>query len=163
MIELTTQIHETLESYALPDSSTTYFAKVFKGEPLALMPSNGQALARWHVKSVGPAPEGPRVVSGAMMRTAVFGVVCVWPLTASEGKARGIEDDIAAVCADLPPRLCVPALTASDYTVGGVPVSTITIEDLSPVDVGLPVNNPQAEGFARLFQFDIHARLLEES
>jgi hypothetical protein len=159
--EFTTALHGILQEYTLADSAAPYFAKVFKGEPNALTPT-GQALARWRVKSIGPAPEGPRVLTGEMMRTAVFNVMCVWPLTAMEGRQQGIEDEITEVCVSLPQCLCVPALTAADYTIAGIPVSTITIEDISPVEAGFPVSNPES-ALARLFQFDVHVRLLEES
>lgn len=160
MIEFTVKLHDVLSGYVLPGATTPYFARVFKGEPNSLMPTS-QAMARWRVKSISVPPEGPRVISGLMMRTAVFGVMCVWPLSATEEAQGRMEDEITTVAVDLPPLLCVPALDASEYTVGGVPVSALTVEDIQPIEPGFATVN--AETMYRLFSFDVHARLLEES
>lgn len=161
MGELTLALDALLKAYQVPDGSTPYFTAVFKGEPLNLMPSGGQAMARWKVDRVQNPPEGPRVLSGQMMRTAVFKVFCYWPLSPMQGKQTGTEDDITAVMVDLPPRCAVPNLTAADYTLGGLGIAAITVEDIEPVTRELPT--PDAVAECRVFQFDIHARLLEAS
>jgi hypothetical protein len=159
MAEFTTTLHETLQNYTLPGASSSYFAKVFKGNPGALMPT-GRPLARWLVASVGEPPEGPRTM-GNVMRVAVFRVFCYWPLSGAEGSTQDTEDDILRVMVDLPPQLIDPTLTSSEYTVAGITVRALTLESVQPRELDFPPGSQDAQ--VNVFQFDIHARLLEES
>jgi hypothetical protein len=157
--ELGRTIQTTLEEYTLPGVAPAYFAKVFRGEPLALTPSS-RALARWHVLRAQPPPEGPRVLNNNRMTAIVYGIHCYWPLTPSEEAQGTQEDDIATVLIDLPNRFI--DLTASDYTIGGYPVAGITVEDPSLVERVVPfADSGQAE--MRTIHFELHARVLEAS
>ena len=159
MPEFTTTLHETLQGYTLPDGSRPYFAKVFKGEPGALMPTGGP-MARWRVSRIQEPPEGPRTLSGLVMREMVFSAFCYWPLSATEAATDMTEDNIATVMVDLPPRFIRPALTDA-YTIGGVPVTTLTLDGNPVTQADFPTLNSEVQ--VRVFQFDILARLLEES
>lgn len=154
--ELGLTIQETLAEYQIPDGVTPYFAKVFKGEPEALMPT-GNPLARWHVVRSQPPPEGVRNLKGDRMTTVVYAIHCYWPLSALEESRESREDDIATVLIDLPNAFI--ALTATDYTIGGYPVALLTVEDVSPVDRAFPF--PQSERECRILTFELHARVLE--
>ncbi len=157
--ELGLTIQSTLVGYTLPGASVSYFTKVFKGEPEALMPTGGQALARWHVIRSQPPPEGVRNLRGDRMSTVVYGINCYWPLTPSEEKRGSDEDDIAMVLLDLPNDFI--ALTASTYTIGGYPVALLTVEDISGIERASPF--PTAANDCRILSFELHARVLEAS
>lgn len=155
--ELGLTIQSTLAAYKLPGASANYFAKVFKGEPSALMPTAGQALARWHVAESRVPPEGPRVISGSRMVELVYLINCYWPLSGAEGAQQSQEDDIATVLIDLPNDFI--ALTAANYTIGGYAVSALTVEDTTTVERATPFPNSESE--MRVAQFELHARVLE--
>jgi hypothetical protein len=157
--EFTTTLHETLQNYTLPGASSTYFTKVFKGNPGALMPTS-RPLARWLVASVGEPPEGPRTM-GNVMRVAVFRVFCYWPLSGAEGSTQDTEDDILRVMVDLPPQLIDPTLDHTDFTVADLPVAALTLENVQPRELDFPPGSQEVQ--VNVFQFEIHARLLEES
>lgn len=156
--EFTAMLHQRLQEYVLPGGDAPYFAKVFKGEPEALMPSNAP-LCRWHVTRSETPPEGPRVLSGNRMTAAVFQVHCYWPLSASEERRESQEDDIAIVLIDLPNEFI--GLTAADYTIGGYPLAAITVEDITPVERDTPF--PMSDRDMRILTFEVHARILEAS
>lgn len=156
MAEFTTALQDTLEAFTVAGAQSPYFAKVFKGEVPSLMPTP-RPLARWRIDRVQAAPEGPRVISNQMMRTVVFTVYCYWPHVALAGSEQ-LEDDIATVAVTLPPA--INALVAASYTLGGVQVSAITVEDTSPITVDFPTERAEAQ--LRIFQFEVHVRLLEE-
>lgn len=155
--ELSLTIHSTLQAYTLPGASSAYFAKVFKGEPEALTPTTGGAVARWHVVRTQPPPEGVRNLKGDRMTAMVFQIHVYWPLTAIEGAQQSQEDDIATVLIDLPNEFI--ALTAANYTIGGYPVALLTVEDVSPVERQTPFINSDRE--MRILQIELHARVLE--
>jgi hypothetical protein len=158
--ELGRTIQQTLEEYTLPGVSSPYFAKVFRGEPQALMPTN-RALARWHVIRSQVPPEGARVLTGARQVVIVYLLNCYWPLSASEDTQGTQEDDIATVLIDLPNRFI--DLTATDYTIGGYPVALLTVEDTSEVQRVIPFPDSNTLAEMRVIQFELHARVLEAS
>lgn len=153
--ELGLTIHSTLQEYTLPGASVAYFAKVFKGEPNALTPTAGQALARWQVVRTQAPPEGVRNLKGDRMVAMVFAIYAYWPLSGLEGSQQSQEDDIATVLIDLPNSFI--ALTATDYTIGGYPVALLTIEDVSPVERLAPFGDTEM----RVLRLELHARVLE--
>jgi hypothetical protein len=154
--EFTTTLHETLQNYTLPGASSSYFAKVFKGEPNALMPT-AQALAKWRVARTEVPPEGARVLTGRRAVACVFIVNCYWPLSGTEGSQQSTEDEIPTVLIDLPTKFI--ALTATDYTIGGYAIAGLTVEDVSSVERLQPFLTSEAE--MRVATFEIHARVLE--
>jgi len=158
--EFTAALHSTIQSYTLPGVSSTYFDKVFKGEPNALMPG-GKPLARWKVLRTEGSIEGMRTLKGQRQLTLVFEVMAYWPLSATEGSQQSFEDDIATVIVDLPNQLISPTLTASDYTIGGKAVALLTVEREQLVDRALPFPDSAAE--CRILSFELHAQLLEAS
>lgn len=155
--ELALTIQSKLEGYTLPGGSSAYFVKVFKGEPNALMPTSGKALARWRVARSQVPPEGARVLTGSRQVAIVYVINCYWPLSGTEGAQEAHEDDIATVLIDLPNEFI--GLTPSDYTIGGYPVALLTVEDISSVDRLPPFNDSPVE--MRIAQFELHARVLE--
>lgn len=161
MNEFSLTIQSTLEAYQIPGGSSAYFAKVYKGEPSALMPTTGRALARWRVLRSERPPEGARTLKsgGDRQTVVVFGISCYWPLTPAEAKQESQEDDIAAVLVDLPNEFI--ALTPSSYTIGGYPLAAITVEDVSSVDRMPPF--PESPADMRILTFELHARILEAS
>lgn len=157
--ELGVTIHETLQGYTLPGASAPYFTKVFKGDPPALM-ATSKPLARWRVARSQPPPEGVRVLTGSRQVAIVYAINGYWPLSAVEAASENNEDDIATVLIDLPNRFI--ELTATDYTIGGYPVSLLTVEDTSAVDRFVPFpDSGQAD--MRIAQWELHARVLEAS
>ena len=161
MAELGRTIHSTLAAYQIPGGSSAYFTKVFKGEPEALMPTGGQALARWHVVRSQQPPEGARVIKagGDRMTTVVYQINCYWPLSPLQESMEDKEDDIATVLIHLPNSFL--ALTPASYTIGGYPVAALTVEDVTPVERAFPF--PSAERECRILTFELHARVLEAS
>ncbi|MCZ7600002.1 MAG: hypothetical protein M5U09_22840 [Gammaproteobacteria bacterium] len=159
--EFTLTLQSTLEAYVIPGGSGAYFAKVFKGEPNALMPTPGHPLAHWKVLRTEPAPEGIRTLAGQRQLAIVFGVFAYWPLSAAAGKQRSDEDDIATVIVDLPNKPISPTLTATDYTIGGKAVALLTCENTQLVERTNPL--PDSPADLRVLSFEIHARLLEAS
>lgn len=157
--ELGLTIDSKLVAYQLPGGSSAYFSKVFKGEPNALMPTSGGALARWRVARSQPPPEGVRTLNGKRMVAIVYIINCYWPLSGLEGAQEAHEDAIGAVLIDLPNEFI--GLTPSDYTIGGYPVAALTVEDVSSVDRLPPF--PESTTDMRIAQFELHARVLEAS
>ena len=163
MSEFTTVLHEALQEYAIPNGNGAYFAKVFKGEPSALFPSNGPPICRWATTGTRVAPEGPRTLRGERMLAAVFGVFVYWPLAATEGAQQSQEDDISTVMVDLPATLV--GLSDPDaletYTLAGKTVQLVTVEDPTLVERAFPF--PSSEVEMRILTLEVHARMLEAS
>lgn len=157
--ELGLTIDSKLAGYQLPNASSAYFAKVFKGEPNALAPMGGRALARWRVARSQVPPEGARVLTGSRQVAIVYVINCYWPLAGIEEAQETQEDDIATVLIDLPNEFI--GLTASDYTIGGYPVALLTVEDTSTVERLWPFPDSNNSAEMRIVQFELHARVLE--
>jgi hypothetical protein len=147
-------IGTTLEQYKLPGGSVAYFAKVFKGMPSALA-ATGRPVALYHYTRSEPAPEGNRSLDGSTMREDVFTVECYWPLTPMDGAQQSQEDDIYAVCVDLPEQFIDTSGQSVDY---GDTVTLATYDQASKISQ-LDFYGAMDVPF-RVFRFDLHLRVL---